>query len=336
MTVTAPTPTIGRDHWGRPLIIPESGGKPVAYSRVTTYIKVIEDQFGLQQWMQRKVAKGLALRKDLLLAAQTTPEDDKKRLNQICDEAREAANASGAATIGTALHSLAETMDRGLALPDGLDPATSAIMSAYGKATAGLRHDHIEQFCVIDTLKVGGTPDRVVTVDGQTYIADIKTGNITFGALSIAMQLALYARSFVYHPDGTRDVHGASTNRGIVIHLPAVTDPDDAECTLHWIDLEAGWEAVKVATQVREQRKVKFAALTEPFDGKPSRPSLRLAKADEAKTAAPTEHLREKAKQALEQALTVEAARAVYGLYDDVWDDALTDIAKRRVAELSA
>lgn len=335
MTVTAPTPTIARDHWGRPLIIPEGGGKPVPYSRCTTYIKCIEDQFGLQQWMQRKVAKGLALRKDLLMAAQTTPEEDKKRLNEICDEAREAANAKGAATIGTALHSLAETLDRGQALPVGLDAATDATIAAYGQATAGLRMDHIEQFCVLDTLKVGGTPDRVVTVDGQAYIADIKTGNIEFGALSIAMQLAVYARSFIYHPDGSRDIHGASTNRGIIIHLPAVEDPAEAQCELHWIDLEAGWAAVQVAKAVREQRTKKFIHLTEPF-GKPSRPSLRLAKKDEAKKAAPIERLRENAVKALAEATTVDEARAVYGLFDDIWTDELTDIAKKRVAELSA
>lgn len=329
MTVTAPTAVIERDRWGRPLIIPEGGGKPIAYSRCTTYIKVIEDQFGLQQWMQRKVAKGIAARKDLLLAAQTTPEDDKKRLNEICDEAREAANASGAATIGTALHSLAETLDRGLALPDGLDPATAAMVAAYGKATAGLRHDHIEQFCVLDTLKVGGTPDRVVTLDGQAYIADIKTGNIEFGALSIAMQLAVYARSFVYHPDGTRDIHGASTNRGIIIHLPAVEDPDEARCELHWVDLEAGWEAVKVATQVREQRKLKFAHLTEPLDGKPARPSLHQAKAGEAKS-------RQRILDAIASCPTPDDVRAVWAQYEAEWDDALNDIAIKRVAELSA
>lgn len=328
MTITAPDPVIARDRWGRPLIIPKDGGKPIAYSRCTSYIKVIEDQFNLQQWMQRKVAKGLAARKDLLLAAQTTPEDDKKRLNEICTEAREAANASGAATIGTALHSLTETLDRGQALPEGLDPVSAAIVAAYGKATAGLRNDHIEQFCVIDTLQVGGTPDRIVTVDGQSYIADVKTGNITYGALSIAMQLAVYARSFMYSPDGTRTVHGASTNRGIVIHLPAVDDPDKATCTLHWIDLEAGWEAVKVATQVREQRKHKFSDLTEPF-GEPARPSLRLAKQDERRP-------REQIERAIASAATADEVREVWVDHEAQWDDALQDIAVKRVAELSA
>lgn len=335
MTMTAPTPVIERDRYGRPLIIPEGGGRPTAYTRCTTFIKVIEDQFALQQWMQRNVALGLA-GDPLLLQKVRAADGDKKILNSICDDAREAAGGSQAAEFGTYIHSLTEMVDRGEELPAETEPLARAMVAAYVEATADLTVEHIERFCVMDTLKVGGTPDRIVKVDGTSYIADVKTGNVEFGTLTIAMQLAIYARSYLYDATGERTIHGASTNRGLIIHLPKVDDPDDAVCTLHWVDLEAGWAAVQVAKAVREQRTYRFKDLTEPFNGKPPRPSLRLEKNEAAKADAQTQRLRDAAIRDLEAATTVEAARAVFGKFDDIWDDALTDIAKKRVADLSA
>ena len=167
MTIVTPGPELPRDRYGRPLVVPPQGGKPVAYTRCTTYIDVLEDKYNLNLWSQRNVALGLASRPDLLLSV-SAHREDKKALNRICDDAREAASASAAATRGTALHALTELVDRGQPLPP-LPANAQASLDAYVEATAHLKATHIEQFCVQDHLKIGGTPDRVVTFEGGTY-----------------------------------------------------------------------------------------------------------------------------------------------------------------------
>jgi hypothetical protein len=148
MTIVTPPPAIPRDRYQRPLVVPVGGGKPVAYTRCTTYVDCIDDKFGLQKWMMRMTALGLASRPDLLLSVQAH-RDDKGRLDKIVEAAKEAAAANAAATTGTALHALTELIDRGEDLPV-LPPETVADLEAYRAATADLKAVLIEQFCVQD------------------------------------------------------------------------------------------------------------------------------------------------------------------------------------------
>lgn len=340
MTIVTPPPEISRDRYGRPLVVPPGGGKPVAYTRATTYIDCLEDKFNLQRWMQRMVALGLAARPDLLLSV-SAHKDDKRELDKITDAAKEAAAATAKATTGTALHALTELVDRGQDVPV-LPPNAKASLDAYAAATGDLKATLIEQFCVLDTLKIGGTPDRVVEFDGARYIADIKTGSIEYGALKIAMQLAIYARSYTYDiATGERGRHDAETTRGIIIHLPSVDDPADATCELLWVDLEAGWHAVSIAGQVREQRKLKFGQLTAPFG-----PVTRVAPGSvEGNTSIRRE--RAAGQQAATDATaplvakihacaTAEEVRAVWAAHEHEWSDDLTKTAREHIASLPA
>ncbi len=269
VTLTAPDVEIPRDRYGRPLVKPPNGGRPVAYTRCTTYVGCLEDTYNLSLWQQRMVALGLASRPDLLLAVSATDHDNKARLDEITGDAREAAAASAAATTGTALHALTERIDRGQevgVVPQQYKPD----LDAYVHATDDLVATHIEQFCVLDSLKIGGTPDRIVRYQGKTYIADVKTGSIEYGIGKIAMQLAVYARSRTYdHASGQRGDHGAELDRGLIIHLPA----GQGRCDLHWVDLDAGWEGVKLAKAVRGWRTRRFGDLTQPFHTPPPEPA---------------------------------------------------------------
>ena len=319
MTIVTPPPAIERDRYNRPLVFPPSGGKKVAYTRCTTYIDVLDDKYNLQKWMQRMVALGLAARPDLLLGVQAHRED-KKALDRYCDEAREAAAANAAATTGTALHALTELIDRGQELPAGLAPGVLASLEKYREATEALTATHIEQFCVQDHLKIGGTPDRVVKHQGTAYIADLKTGSIEWGILKIAMQLAVYARSHTYDiTTGKRGEHNADLNRGLIIHLPVVEDPADAVCTLHWVDIMAGWHSVIVARDVREKRKLKFTDLTEPFG-----PDL----AEQLAASVPLE-------AQIEACATADDVRALWSKHAAEWSDDLTEVAKNHIASLA-
>ena len=243
---------IERDRWGRPLIVPPDGGKPRAYTRCTTFVDALDDKYNLSRWQQRMVVLGLADRPDLVLSASAVDTDDKAALNSIADQAMDAAKARAAANTGTALHSLTERVDRGQ--PLGTIPdAYRADVDAYRAATAEFHPLCIETFTVLDDLRIGGTPDRVVRYGDRAYIADVKTGSVEYAAGKISMQLAVYSRALRYNPDGGQRSdypEPVDRERGIVIHLPAGT----GECHLYWVDIAAGWDAVQLAGNVRTWR----------------------------------------------------------------------------------
>src|SRR5690606_25497180 len=102
-------------------------------------------------------------------------------------------------------------------------------------------------------------------------------GSIEFGALKIAMQLAVYSRSVLYDPaTRERTPLEVDQDRAIVIHLPA----GQGRCELHWVDIAAGWEAVQVATQVRQWRKRRglLTPLTGGSAGLAAAPTLRCGR----------------------------------------------------------
>lgn len=320
-------PDIPRDRWSRPMIIPAGGGRPVAYTRCTTYVSALEDTYNLGLWQQRMVAKGLATRPDLLLSASSLVSDmdgNKARLNRLCDDAREAAAASAAATTGTALHALTERIDRGLdvgVIPDQYRPH----IDAYQAATSDLEAVHVEQFTVLDELRIGGTPDRILRIPGEDglVIGDVKTGNIEYGAGKIAMQMAVYAHSVIYRPDGSRTpIDGLRTDKGLIIHLDAAT----GTCELVWVDLNAGWEGVQLCTQVRGWRKRK--GLTTPCTTATpaSKPS---SQADQAAGAALTNAIATAATVDDLTQLWIQAGQA------GLWTDSHTAAAAARKAALT-
>lgn len=251
----APEPVeakVPRDHWGRPKIR-QPDGRLVAYTRCTTYVGCLEDQYMVNLWRQRMVATGLADRPDLLLSV-AAHRDDRDALNKLVEQAAEAGKASAPANIGTALHALTDRIDRGE--PLGVIPnAYRADLDAY-RATlgsAGISVVCIEPFTVCDSLQVGGTPDRVYLYQGRGYIGDTKSGSLDFGGLKFGMQMAVYSRSLPYdHATGQRTPYPVQVDqeRAILVHLPAGT----GRCQLHWVDIAQGWEAVDTARRVRDWR----------------------------------------------------------------------------------
>lgn len=338
---------IPRDRFGRPYVIPPGGGKPVAYTRCTTYVGGIEDTYKLGQWQQRHVAMGLAMSPSLLSAVQQSDLDDKNALNDLCDKAKEAAGASDSARIGTYLHAVTEADDRGLdpwavPMPDLASPRTpsdfEADLEAYRVATQGLTSTAIEQFGVLDNLRIGGTCDRVVRIGGKKYIADLKTGSVEFGSLKIAAQLAVYARSHFYdwraamalgananaeQASELRTVPGVEVDRGIVIHMPQGT----GRCTLYWVDLIEGWNAVRVCRDIRQKRTAKFRDLFSSFAAPVSSVPVEDG---ESFTLAPVMSLA----GLIQQETTAEGVRDLWQANAAAWTAELTSLAKAHIASL--
>lgn len=331
---------VERDRWQRPLIHPTDGGTPVAYKRVTTFVGCVEDTYNLEQWKMRQVAIGLGKRPDLVMGVMALSDpnkdpDEKRTLNAFCRQATDAAEAGASANKGTAVHSFTEMIDRGQSLPPGLDEVTLAMLDAYREATKDLKFTFIEQFLVNDRLQAAGTADRFAKVKGkgELIVADLKTmQTLDFGALKIAMQMALYARSAIYDPNTyERKPTGADLLRGLIIWLPMVDKVEDAKCELHYVDLVAGWEGVMVAKQIHDLRKLKRKDLTEPFEGKPSKDSIRTEQKKAGKSA---EAERTELIARIKAAPTPDMVRAIWAENESIWDDGLTEIAARAVAEL--
>lgn len=248
-----------RDRWGRPMIVPLEGGKPKAYTRVSTLAKTLDDQSGLMMWKQRQAVKGVAKRADLLTLAQSAG-DDNQTLNEVVKQAMEAAESSAAANKGTALHSFTEAVDLGHDIDVPLNYL--ADVNAYKKATVNLEVVMAEKFVVNDYLEAAGSFDRLVRLpDGRLVIADIKTGkDAAKYAVATAAQCAVYANSMLYNvSDDTRTPFPAELDVtfGLLIHLPA----GKGECHVHKLDLAFGYQFAEVAAEVREWRKRKPATL---------------------------------------------------------------------------
>lgn len=263
----APKPEPQRDRWGRPLIVFPGENKPRALTRVTTLAETLSDRFALEAWACRMTALGIAQRRDLYAQAASLTADDKGKLNEIVEQAKEAAGATAAANTGTALHRITERVDAGetFDIPEPWDAdidAYTATLRAHGIEVVG---DLIECFVVNQALEVAGTADRFVRWAGRDRLicADIKSGqHLNFGA--IAIQLACYATAETRYDPGT-DTHepmpDVDPGVGLVIHLPA----GQARCDIYALDLIEGRRWAKVAAEVREWRKApKLRPLTPP------------------------------------------------------------------------
>ncbi|MFJ6183782.1 hypothetical protein [Streptomyces sp. NPDC092295] len=289
-----PNLAVPRDGWGRPLIVPEVGGKPKGHTRTTTFIDCIEDKSNLIDWKARNVLVGMTRRPDLAdRARELNPEDaaDKKALNELVELAEDAAGANDRSRKGTYLHDLSEYVDRGEPLPKTISGADLDDMAAYMMATSVLKVVAIEQFVVVPELGVGGTFDRLSHYEGPgpdgkpiagAFITDTKTGSIEYGKLKMASQLAVYSRGKLYEhehfPVDANDKKAIAAWKkqeftaeqaaqaysplppvnqewGIIVHLPAGT----GTCNLYWADLSIGWALANLALTIRKARGTKGA-----------------------------------------------------------------------------
>jgi hypothetical protein len=271
----------------QPLVIPAAGGTPAIYTRATTFAGALEETSSLTKWKQRLTLLGAGLNRRLAdAAARLDPAapEGKKELNRLAWKAFVLGGGEKAQQQGTWRHLLTEYHDRGEELPSH-SAEDAADLAAYVEATRPLQMLHIEEPVVLDRYRIAGTPDRILQTDLRTpdgrpagiVIGDTKTGSIDLAALKIAMQLATYSRARLYNPvrhlsarpgEGeitewrkrmfTREEAEAAylptpqinQDWGLIIHLPA----GFGECSLHWIDLRIGWDALAVAAQVRSLR----------------------------------------------------------------------------------
>lgn len=296
-----PNLSVPRDGHGKPLVIPEAGGKPKALVRTTTFIDCIEDKSSLVDWGKRMVLVGAQKRPSLLDAvAELDPNDsaDKQKLNALAERALDISGANDKREKGTYLHDLSEYVDRGEQLPSHASVQDLEDMAAYMMETAPLTVYSVEQFVVCSELGVGGTYDRTYGYEGLDpngkavsgrFIGDLKTGSVDYGGLKMASQLAIYSRAKKYDhtrfpaPDRDADekafqkwkkteVSAEEAAKAYAVPAPVNQDwgiivhlpSGQGVCKLYWVDLNIGWRAAQLALTIREMRSLSRKAMR-PF-----------------------------------------------------------------------
>jgi hypothetical protein len=262
------------DRWNRYVLPDPETGKERAWTRATTVARTLADEYHLTLWKMRMVARGMALRPDLVAgAAAADPDEDKGTLNKIADQAMERAGSGAGANLGTALHAFTARLDReggyiqSLEAPEALHADLAAYGDTLRRHRLKVHREHVERLVVVPELGVAGTLDRLVRQPpGQTKakpfaVLDLKTakpddsgGLSNFAFLEIAIQLAIYAHAPLMWDAGKRAYEpmpaDVDTDRALVLHLPV----GKAHGALYGVNLIEGWRYAQLAMSVREAR----------------------------------------------------------------------------------
>lgn len=287
-----------RDRYGRYIIPHPDTGKEQPWTRATTFAKSISDTYALSQWGLRMALLGATVRPDIVRRAHGKHvRADKKLLDELTAELKDAAGAKVAANDGTAMHSFTEMADRAWHSPGGprsvmdqVPPDCRAMVETYIRLLeeTGLEPvSHLIEFTtVVKQYGVAGTSDNCYRATkpltlgigraevrfnpGDYVIGDKKTGrDLDYGWQEHAIQLGTYAQGIntsgvwdrheeKWHPDPL-DGAKVRTDAGVIIHLPV--DPESEKTpTVYGLDLESGWNAAVLCERVRTWRNVRKLA----------------------------------------------------------------------------
>lgn len=279
-TVAAEAPDAPFDRFGRRLIVPPEGGKPVAHTRVTTFIKAIADKGGngLRDWHARFVAKGMVDDPALMqwvLDHDADPDDRdvKREFNRRLERAAIDAGRDDKADQGTAIH---DAISRHIAgLPVVSHPEVDGPLAEFVRLCEvhGIEIHASEQIVVNARYGVSGRFDLVGTVaGGPLVVLDIKTGSLDFGVPDYGPQLWLYATATSIYDAVTEthsDMHPVAQDHAYIVHVPR----DGSTGALHRVGLDGCEEMCDLAVVKRawpSRAKKQFALVGEPEVAPPS------------------------------------------------------------------
>ena len=257
----APTSTIQRDRWERPLITPPGQTTPVAYLRPSSVPNQLNDDFAISRWKMHSLTLGLGKRRDLWQHAATLTRDDKHKLQEIVDAAMEMVAEDTQANLGSAIHAYLQTgMDRPDDLPE-IHACAVGIRTAMTAAGLTMIDGTAEMFVINDTIQAAGSWDGLVrNAEGDVMVFDIKTSsqiaNVpAYKAQAWCIQMAIYANANRFADN--RPLPELEKRKGVV----AFVDRGTGECRLLTTNLEWGWEQAQLARRAYDIKKTKTQLL---------------------------------------------------------------------------
>ena len=251
---------ISRTGRGQPIVA------GVIYPRVTTLTGRAEDKSGLLNYMLSTGVEGVFNSPELQAAWAVLDKTDFKAKRALLDKIKTNAGADAKAQIGTAIHSVTESLDRGENL-DGFPDTLVQDALAYRNQVNRLHLTPIvaELFVVNEELGTAGTLDRIFQgPSGQFYVGDLKTSaredSAKWSLSSWSTQVAVYANSkpvmdnqIVEWSDiGIPALSAPDLTSGIVIHVAQ----GKAIGKAYRVDLNQGFERAKAAAFLYKQDKI--------------------------------------------------------------------------------
>lgn len=263
---------IERDRWGRYVLPDPETGEKRSWTRATTVANVLKDRFALEGWSQRNIVYGMGQRPDLFYLAASCKREDDETLKQVVKDADAASASSSKANIGSAVHEFAARIEAGeeIEVPPPYDADVNTYLATLASQGIELVPGWIERIVIVPEIGVAGQADRLwrgpwshpenVHLEPLPRIGDLKTSTkdatdfTKYGSQDIPIQAGIYANAthwWAGSEHGWVEMPEVDRTRAVIAHMPA----GSAECDLYEVDIEAGWEAVRLALDVREWRK---------------------------------------------------------------------------------
>lgn len=261
---------IPRDRWDRPLLVPIGGGPRQPYTAMSTLAAALQDEYGLNIWDRRMIARGIGLSQELaaLCAAETyhtgfgerdvgKNKESGRRLDEYVERGRDVARAHQKRDYGTAFHGFTEPENKDYVIvPDYMQDDVESFWKALKDENIEIVATEI--FVVNETLKAAGTFDHFVRIPGVEGLVclDKKTG--VYHPEACRIQMAGYAGGEVYDKEtdarySFASFFGEPVNQDFAI--TAHTRGGSGITILYEEPLEVGRRAALAAKWVREYRK---------------------------------------------------------------------------------
>lgn len=309
-------------------------GKLTSYTRASTIAKTLEDTWMLDRWAKRMmligIQRSIPLMADLdqLITEhiatggepRTLAADLRRPLNDLSEEAQHRAGATYAAEFGTCVHAWCEWVDLRLGhlrhVPEMFRPWVRNHRRSLADAGLTVAPDYTERVVLNTQYGVAGTLDRLyLDHTGRLFLGDIKTSKgMDYSWLYFATQLAIYhGATHVLSLDGTHwePMPELDPDTALVSHLPSV-DADASRVVP--LNMRFGAQTLQTSMVVRRHRRKaeEYAQDVRYSVGSQGTRECRIYQAI---------HRIETSETAAEMA-------AVWDEYQDVWNDALTELGR--------
>lgn len=228
----------------------------VTYPGVTSVLKVLDKSGPLMAWAAKQTAMAAVEMAESLPAmlASIGPEGVAKALTS-----KSAWKNEEARLLGTEVHNLADMLVTGQPLP-AMSEAAMARVDSYDKwwRSCGWKVRVSEALLVNPTRGYGGTLDLLCyDENGQTVLADIKTGNVQYAGKvydEIVLQLAAYGMAEWAESDGAL-YRMPAIDRYAVVHVTADKPVEVINLQVGEAEQHAFIDALRLHRWVRRGKK---------------------------------------------------------------------------------